>query len=98
MNEIYTITVATMGGMGYRLEPIHRTVGWFKTFQQAVEAICENRGGMDDHLYDYAVIEVIPPGVYTRAKDIAWFKFENDKWESCQPPEWSNGTINWGMG
>lgn len=55
------------------------TVGWYVDEEEAFKAVMENRGGMEECLYDYAVIEEVPPGVYAIPSKEAWFKWNGDE-------------------
>jgi len=77
---IHLITALTKNGR------ISRTFGYYATEAEALEAVKENRGGMDECLYEYAVIEAVPPGIFASAEATHWFQWANQAWTPCECP------------
>ena len=78
-----------------------RTFGFYNTFNEAYEAVMENRGNMVECLYSYLVMEYIEPGIHPMVHVEEWFKYEDftKKWVllSKKPKEYE-GIINWALG
>lgn len=56
-----------------------RTFGYYETYEEAKEALEENRLDMHEYMYDYALVEHIGPGIHPFSKKIGWFKFDKEK-------------------
>lgn len=74
-----------------------RTWGYCLTREEAINAVARNDGNMMDCYYDYLVIEEYRPGVMSPAEGELWFKWENDRWQSCARPAFADGIVNWAM-
>ena len=57
-----------------------RLVGWYGAYETAVSAVMENWCGIDEHCYDYALIEKIEEGFYRPANSSErwWFKYDHE--------------------
>jgi hypothetical protein len=97
MNVIYVVTV---------LREHHdkvwesRSMGWYSDQNKAIDAVERNVGSIEECLYNWCVIEEFREGMMAVASDHpVWFRWTPDnKWESTATPEWSKGTVNWGLG
>ena len=60
-----------------------RTFGFFNEYNDAFVAIRDNRGNMQEFLYDYLVLEYIEPGVHPTVHATEWYRWcETEKrWE-----------------
>lgn len=77
--------------------PFHRTFGFYADKREAEIAVEENRGSMEECLYDYIVIEEIGQGVLAIAENEQWYRWD-DRWVPCKKPKFSEGIINWAIG
>lgn len=80
-----------------------RCFGYFPTYDQALVAVNENRGGMDECFYDYLVLEYIKPGIHAWYPDDEkqhWFEWNENfnKWVSCDCPKNFEMICNWAIG
>ena len=89
---LYTVTACT------RDARITRTFGWFPDRQQAMKAVRDNQGSMQECLYQWMVIEAVPPGVHAEAKAIQWYRWRKGRWTACPAPKWAQGLVNFSMG
>jgi len=92
----YFITAMTAGPITKNWQS--HTFGYYSKLEDALTAVEKNYGGMDECLYDYIVIEPIPPGIYGFLQndidkdETIWYKWvhpENEfgRWERCERPE-----------
>ena len=105
-SSIYTITTIE------KLEPDDkyycqhgdtRCVGFYHDKKSAEEAVEENRCDIFECLYDYAVIEQTPPGVYgtSSAEYERWFykyDHENKRYDPIEEPECVKHIYGFGVG
>ena len=56
-----------------------RCVGYFDTYEEALFVVLENSCDIHEGIYDYAVIETIPSGLYRYSLNSHWFRFSEDK-------------------
>ena len=56
-----------------------RTVGYYPHKEWAIEDLHINNLDIHEYLYDYAVIEKIPMGLYQPADETIYFKWDEDK-------------------
>lgn len=85
-----------------------RTFGFFNTYNEALEAIKENRCDMHEYRYDFLVIEYMEPGIHPPVHREDWFKWDGNfrlpknsghgKWMSTMKPVEYNGIVNWALG
>lgn len=66
-----------------------RCVGYFKTFEEAEQAVMENACDIWETCYDYAVIENIPEGLYQYDFHPTWYKYHKPTggYMKCEQPE-----------
>lgn len=66
-----------------------RCMGFYHTLAEALEAVEENRGSMNECLYSYLVIEEYGPGIQTLSESEHWFEWDWDKnyWFHCNKPK-----------
>jgi len=79
-----------------------RCFGYYKLALDSIKAVTENRGDMNECLYDYIVIEKIDEGIHTSPSNEIWFKWDefdkDSRWIVTDKPAWSQGYINWSIG
>ena len=75
-----------------------RCFGYYKDLRTAKSNVLNNVGSMNECLYSYIIIEKINEGVHAIPSWDTWFWWRNNKWEEINPPQWSNGLINWSIG
>ena len=78
----------------------YRTFGYFSELAMCIQALNENLADMNERYYTYAVIEEISEGIHSRAKQIAWFRWDEEKegFYETEKPEWSNGWYGFALG
>lgn len=81
--KIFTITVLTKGGHD------SRCWGYSLSLEDAQKWIKANYLGMDDNLFDYLVVESLPPGIGAEAEVHEWYKYIDNKWVICETPNWA---------
>jgi hypothetical protein len=89
---IYAVTACT------RDARVTRAFGWFPDARAARKAVRENQGSMQECLYEWLVIEIVPPGVHAEAKAIHWYRWRKGRWTACPAPKWSLGLVNFSVG
>ena len=79
-----------------------RTVGYYKTLEEAQNAVEENHGDIaENSYYLYCVIESHNPGIYNYNELFSWwFKYNHKKkkYIKCQKPENFRRTVSFAMG
>ena len=75
-----------------------RTFGYFHTIDDAIKAVVENRGNMQECLYNYLVIEGIGEGIHRLAEQEIWYEWKDGKWTLCNKPEFLKSIINFALG
>lgn len=77
-----------------------RTVGWYETKEVAENSVRENRCDLNETIYDYAVIEFVPKGLYANDNRGLWFKFnyETKKYEDIDCPKDFLNIVGIGIG
>ena len=56
-----------------------RTVGYYPHREWAIEDLHNNNLDIHEYLYDYAVVEKIPMGLYSLVEETIYFKWNEDK-------------------
>jgi hypothetical protein len=95
-NCIYTVTT-----IRHALAAGNRSVGFFHTFEEAEQVLKENIMDINEcGYYKYAVIEIVPPGIYTYPREELWYKWnhEKDSYEPCPKPERFQQVVGWSLG
>lgn len=59
--------------------PNQRTFGFYDHFEECVSALHENRSDMHEFYYYQAVVERIKCGIHSRAEEMAWFAWNEEK-------------------
>lgn len=77
-----------------------RCFGYFNLALDAINAVLQNRGDIQECLYNHVVIEKIGEGIHTDPDSELWFEWDYDelKWLPINKPEWSNNIVNWSIG
>lgn len=75
-----------------------RCVGYFKTFEEAENIILNNVGDINETIYDYAVIENIPEGLYQYDQNASWYKWNNGRYEKTNKLDVYNHLVGWAIG
>ena len=77
-----------------------RCVGYVSDLNLAKEIIKNNEYDLNETIYNYALIENIPEGIYQYDMSPLWFKFNelNEKYESCEIPECCKNNVGFGIG
>ena len=79
------------------------TFGFYNTYNEAYTAVKENRGNMEECLYDYLVMEYIEPGIHPMVHSEQWWRWNgaDRKWEfldaNNKPSEFIQ-ICNWALG
>jgi hypothetical protein len=80
-----------------------RTFGFYNFYTEAYKAIEENRGGMDECVYDYIILEYIEEGIHPMVHAVNWWMWNKtqNKWQYLSPdyyPKEFAGICNWALG
>jgi hypothetical protein len=70
----YQLTESSIPNIGYS-----RTFGYYNDRSTAIEMVEINNLDIQERLYEYAVIECIPEGLYNPAEERIFFKWNEDK-------------------
>lgn len=75
-------------------------VGYVDSLLEAIEILQENRDDINETIYDYAVIENIPQGIYQIDQNPIYFKFnyKEHKYERCNKPESLGRLVGFAIG
>lgn len=57
----------------------YRTVGYYLHKKWAIEDLHRNNCDIQERIYDYAVVEKIPQGLYPIAEETIYFKWNEEK-------------------
>ena len=79
----------------------YRTFGYFGNYATCRKALNRNWCDMcEAEYYTYAVIEEISEGIHSRAKQIAWFCWDEERkgFYETEKPEWANGWYGFALG
>ena len=79
----------------------YRTFGFFSGFDTCIKELNENWYDMNEaSYYTYAVIESIPEGIHSHAKQIAWFCWDEERKEfyETEKPDWAGRWCNFALG
>ncbi len=96
---IFTITAYPYGHSDLHKHDFPRVFGYYLTQQQAIDAVINDKTGMDESgYYTHMVIEAVPPGAYAMASVVCWFEWKEDQWKRCAPPKDMNHICNHAMG
>jgi len=101
-----TIIKSTHPRMGDPYCLLHRrchTFGFYNTYNEAYEAVKENRGNMEECLYEYIVMEYIEPGVHPTVYATQWWAWnvELKSWRflpEAETPKEFIGICKWALG
>lgn len=76
-----------------------RCVGYFKTFEEAEQAVIKNACDIWETCYDYAVIENIKEGLYQYDFHPTWYKYykPTSGYIKCEQPDFVNPKGGVGM-
>jgi len=80
-----------------------RTFGFYPTYNEAYTAVKENRGNIEECLYDYVVMEYIEPGIHPMVHSEQWWAWDTEKREwrflpEDEKPREFMGICNWALG
>ena len=77
-----------------------RCVGYSREFEEAEELVKENACDICDSIYKYTVIEDVPEGIYQYDTEPKWYEYneKENRYESCDRPEWAKGFAGFGIG
>lgn len=103
---IYTVTVFTQlrekpteNGHTYWTRD-SRVWAWYPTFEEACEVVAENVSDLQECLYELALIERVPAGLFVMPRREWWFRWNlaEERWESCAKPDDYARTLGFSMG
>lgn len=71
-------------------------MGFYHDFDDAVESVMENACDINEHCYNYAVVEEILPGLYSYPRPRWFYKFNREKneYEPIEEPKFMNHIAN----
>lgn len=102
MDKIYTITVfqtlkptseSNLIDFGSR-----RCVGWYKSKDEAANAVENNFSDMHDYIYNYAIIEEMDMGVKLPDISRSLYKWDNTCYKQVEIPKSLYRYSNFGIG
>ena len=77
-----------------------RTFGFFSDYEDCRRALNGNWCDMHEFYYDFAVVECMEEGIHSHAKQMAWFRWSEEKkgFYETENPDWANGYCNFALG
>lgn len=77
-----------------------RTVGYFKTLEEAKNVLEHNCCDIYEYYYNYAVIEKVPAGLYKYDRFPIWYKWnkEKDGYVETEIPECAKNQCGFSIG
>lgn len=80
----------------------NHTFGFYNSYNEAYEAVSQNRGSMCECLYDYIVLEYIECGIHPMVHAEEWFVWDqhNRMWNyiGVNRPKEFDFVCNWALG
>jgi hypothetical protein len=98
LDTIFTVTTIQAGAY---ISGGCRTVGWFKTEEEAKEIVENNCGDIYEcGYYQYAVVEEYESGLYIMSYEKQWYRWnkEQEKYEPIRKPSKFNRICNYAIG
>jgi len=97
---MYFITVMTKPKKGSMISDESRCWGFYPNLSQAKNAVENNITDLWETIYDYAVIEIIRPGIAYPAEIVQWYKYRigSKKYEPVNEPKWAKNICNFAIG
>lgn len=77
-----------------------RTVGYYETEEVAEDVLRRNVADLNETIYDYAVLEFVPKGIYANNNRALWFEFNYDtgRYENIDCPDDFSNIVGIGIG
>ena len=78
-----------------------RCFGYYPEKEEALEAVLENRCNLNEHIYNYLVVEKIDKGIHSITKEETWFQWSKTgqgKWCQIAKPLETEHIINYAIG
>ncbi len=80
-----------------------RTFGFYNSYNEAYKAVEENRGSMEECVYDYIIMEYIEAGIHPMVHATDWWAWDTNerKWVYLPMDQWPiefQGICNWALG
>lgn len=69
-------------------------MGYYEDFDEADEAVRSNACDINEHVYNYAAIEAISPGLYAYPRERWLYKFENEGYVRIEEPKFMGHIAN----
>lgn len=84
----------------YKGQRGQRCFGYFSTFEEAEEAVLNNRCDIWETIHEYAVIEKVADGIHQLDFNPTWYKWNLEKecYEKTKKPKFADGYVGWGIG
>ena len=78
----------------------YRTFGYYTHKERAIECLHNNNLDIHEDMYDYAVVEKIPMGLYPLAEERIFFKWDEEKhlFSEIDGTEFANNFGNYAFG
>jgi len=87
--KIYVVSAFTADGRDSRV------FGWFKRESDALVAVNNDHGSMNECRYAYLVVETVDEGIHGLGHSQKFFRWhEFRSWVPCEEPEWAEGCCN----
>jgi hypothetical protein len=79
------------------------TFGFYNYYNEAYQAVKENRCDMAECLYDYIIMEYMEPGIHPDVHVKEWWQWDTEtkSWQYIPEREWPEefiGLTNWALG
>ncbi len=75
-----------------------RCVGYFETYEEAANIILHNFYDINETIYNYAVIEAIPSGIYQYDNKPHWFAWIENGYIESEVPPFAKNVCGYGIG
>ena len=69
-------------------------IGYYEDKETAFDAVKNNSCDIAEKVYRYAVVEEIPPGLYAYPRPRWFFKYDADRFEEIEEPEFMKHIAN----
>lgn len=107
MIEIFTITGLYYGNYDITKDRItsdnnvrsRRCFGFYNKLSDAISAVANNYGDMEEGLFNFLVIESLPEGIFRTPTDSIWYEWSDEHgWKYLDvSPKWSDGIVNYAL-
>ena len=77
-----------------------RCFGYFSTFEEAEDAVLNNRCDIFEYIHEYKKKKKVEDGIYPTDLNPTWYKWNVEKgdYEKTEEPDFAKGYVGWGIG